>query len=97
MTVRRQHFAAANAEMISSKRVFDLAVLDPPRAGLKEQAALVAAIVDKAVIYVSCNAETLVKDLQRFSARGFKISRVTALDMFPMTGHWETVVLLVRA
>jgi 23S rRNA (uracil1939-C5)-methyltransferase len=76
---------------------FDLIVLDPPRSGagadvmeqIKRQA-------PATVIYVSCDPQTLVRDLACISPRAYRIDFVQGLDMFPQTYHFETVARLIR-
>ncbi|MGB2697024.1 MAG: 23S rRNA (uracil-5-)-methyltransferase RumA, partial [Candidatus Zixiibacteriota bacterium] len=47
------------------------------------------------LIYVSCNPATLARDLKLFCERGYKLSQVQPVDMFPHTPHIETVVKLI--
>ncbi|MBI4061480.1 MAG: 23S rRNA (uracil(1939)-C(5))-methyltransferase RlmD [Elusimicrobia bacterium] len=71
-------------------------VVDPPRAGLHAKAA--AALLEMAppaVFYVSCNSESLGRDLKILGAR-YAVERLVALDLFPHTDHVETVVRLGR-
>lgn len=84
----------ANAKELSEA---DVIVIDPPRKGC--DAALVERIADSScsrVVYVSCNPATLARDCKRFVEHGFSIDKVTPADLFPRTGHVETVVLLLR-
>jgi tRNA (uracil-5-)-methyltransferase len=75
----------------------DVIVLDPPRVGVGENAVRkVASYGVEEIVYVSCNPKTLVEDLKIFEALGYAVGDVTAVDMFPWTGHVETVVLLSR-
>jgi 23S rRNA (uracil1939-C5)-methyltransferase len=71
------------------------AVLDPPRAGC---APLVLAALSEAriprLVYVSCDAATLARDLRRLVAGGYVVDWVHPLDMFPQTHHVECVVQL---
>jgi 23S rRNA (uracil1939-C5)-methyltransferase len=69
-------------------------VVDPPRAGLTEpvRAALLARR-PRRLTYVSCHPATLARDLAALAA-AFTVSSVTAIDLFPQTGHLETVVQL---
>ncbi|MDK2868506.1 MAG: rRNA (uracil1939-C5)-methyltransferase, partial [Clostridiales bacterium] len=46
------------------------------------------------VVYVSCNPETLARDLALFKSEGYKIVRIKPFDMFPWTGHVEVITLL---
>ena len=73
-------------------------VVDPPRKGMDENAVeAVASMCPERVVYVSCNPATLARDILRFNAFGYTLSRVKAVDMFPRTCHVETVVKLTRA
>lgn len=69
--------------------------VDPPRKGMSEEAVrAVAAMGPERVVYVSCNPATLARDILRFQELGYKLRKVTAVDMFPRTCHVETVALL---
>ena len=73
----------------------DAVVLDPPRSGCQPQA--LASLVELAtprVAYVSCDAETLARDLKVLCAGGYRLERVVPIDMFPQTHHVECVALL---
>lgn len=73
----------------------DAIVVDPPRKGL--DAAVIDAAVEmapKRIVYVSCDAGTLARDLKLFNAAGYTPARCIAVDMFPRTVHVESVVLL---
>jgi 23S rRNA (uracil1939-C5)-methyltransferase len=48
------------------------------------------------VVYISCDADTLARDCVRFREDGYEIGAVTPVDMFPRTGHVESVVCLTR-
>ena len=77
----------------------DVAVVDPPRAGLSGKALRrLARLEASRIVYVSCNPTTLaanVKELQR--EWGYRLERVRPVDMFPHTPHVESVALLTRA
>lgn len=76
---------------------FDVVIMDPPRAGsTPEFLAGVLALAPRRVVYVSCNAVTQARDLERLRAGGYRIERLTPVDMFPHTKHVETVCLLTR-
>ncbi len=75
----------------------DIIVLDPPRDGIHPKALdkIIDFGVDR-IIYVSCKPTSLIRDLEVFQAKGYKVERACAVDMFPQTVHVETVVLLER-
>jgi len=70
----------------------DLVIIDPPRSGALELMTAVAQLRPRAVIYVSCDTATLVRDLQSLCANGYEIDRVRAFDFFPNTHHAEVAV-----
>ncbi len=75
----------------------DIIILDPPRDGIHPKA--IGPIIDFGVdriVYVSCKPTSLVRDLEVFQARGYKVEKVCCMDMFCGTPHVETVVLMSR-
>lgn len=75
----------------------DVIVVDPPRKGC--DAALLDTIVrmePEKVVYVSCDPATLARDLKILCENGYELKKIRAVDMFPMTVHVETVVLLSK-
>jgi len=75
----------------------DVVVVDPPRAGLPQK--VVRRIVEAAprrIVYVSCNPTTLAPNAAAFVEAGWRLERVTPVDMFPQTPHIECVAVLVR-
>jgi len=78
-------------------RSFDCVVLDPPRAGVaKGVMEDVARLAPETVVYVSCDPQTLARDLGRLDAGSYRVESVTGFDLFPQTHHFETVVKLAR-
>ncbi len=76
---------------------FDAVIMDPPRAGsTPEFLAGVAALAPERVAYVSCNVVTQARDLELLRGHGYRLERVTPVDMFPHTRHVESVVTLRR-
>ena len=75
----------------------DLIVLDPPRDGIYPKALdkISRFGVDRRV-YISCKPTSLVRDLEVLQARGYRVEKACAVDLFPGTVHVETVVLLSR-
>jgi tRNA/tmRNA/rRNA uracil-C5-methylase (TrmA/RlmC/RlmD family) len=77
---------------------FDLVVLDPPREGAKR--VVVEQVVDRApraVAYVACDPAALARDLAIFAEHGYRLERLRAFDLFPMTSHLELVGHLVKS
>ena len=75
----------------------DLVVLDPPREGARRGVvAAVAARRPRAVAYVACDPAALARDLAIFAEHGYRLDRLRALDLFPMTHHVECVALLEK-
>lgn len=75
----------------------DVVFMDPPRSGSTEEFInAVAVLSPKKVVYVSCNPETLARDLAVFKKKGYQAREAWPVDLFPMTAHVETVALLVK-
>ena len=72
-------------------------ILDPPRAGCAEELVrYVASLSPQRIVYISCNTTTLARDMAIFRELGFVGKSVTPFDLFPLTGHVESVVCLAR-
>ena len=85
----------ANARDTLGEFVPDVVVIDPPRKGTTEELVdYLDSLGVKKVVYVSCNPDTLARDCAYFAKKGYDIGEVTPVDLFPGTGHVETVVLL---
>jgi len=81
-------------KMIKDGYQFDSIVVDPPRTGLDDK--IIDAILEsnvKRIIYVSCNPQTLAKNLDKLSIK-YKINSITPFDMFPNTSNVESVTIL---
>ena len=94
-------FIAKNAKYIDQKFIkkekIKAVTVDPPRAGLdKEIIKTLAKTEIENIIYISCNPQTLARDIKRFMDRGYKLEKIKAVDMFPQTMHVETVALLSK-
>ena len=75
----------------------DVVIMDPPRSGSTEEFMdSIAKMGAKKVVYVSCNPETLARDLAYMKKLGYKAKEAVGFDMFPATEHVETVALLQR-
>lgn len=75
---------------------WDAVVLDPPRQGCPPKVLdlVLRSIRPARVVYVSCDADALARDLARVPGTGYVVDRVQPIDMFPHTEHVETVVVL---
>ena len=98
--VKNARFFAADAtrwisEAAAAGERADVIFMDPPREGSTPQfIESVARMAPKRVVYVSCNPETLARDLALLTKKGYCVESSTPVDMFPQTEHVETVVLL---
>ena len=73
----------------------DVAIVDPPRAGLSQKVVRrVMEAAPKRIVYVSCNPDTLAPNLKQMAESGYELRRVRPVDMFPHTPHIETVAVL---
>ena len=101
---------AADAELYPIPPRTELVVLDPPRTGAREASRAIARARPRRVVYVSCDAATLARDLavlcggagagKDTSAPGsgpYAVASIDVFELFPQTSHFETVVALVRA
>lgn len=76
----------------------DVVFMDPPRAGSSKK--FIESLVKMAperVVYISCNPETLARDLQLITKKGYEVKAIQPVDMFPHTNHIECVVQLCKA
>ena len=75
----------------------DVIILDPPRKGCAPSLiTTIQSLETPRIVYVSCNPATLARDLKALSGAGYQVEIVQPVDLFPGTGHVETVVLLGR-
>lgn len=83
--------------LVRSGERFDRVIVDPPRKGCDPALIDALAMLKPAHIsYVSCDPATLARDVKLLAARGFRLEWAQPVDMFPWTGHVETVVLMSR-
>ena len=100
--VKNARFFAADAtqwitEAAAAGQRADVIFMDPPREGSTPQfIESVARMAPKRVVYVSCNPETMARDLALLTAKGYRAEGFTPVDLFPQTAHCETVVLLSK-
>ena len=75
----------------------DAVILDPPRKGCDEK--LLSFLANRGIpkiVYISCNPETLARDVAFLAKRGYGFSTITPVDLFPRTAHVESVCRLIR-
>jgi len=87
----------ALGELVARAGRPDLVVVDPPRAGLSQK--IVRRLIEaspKRIVYVSCNPTTLAPNAAQLVEAGWRLERVTPVDMFPQTPHIECVAVLSR-
>ena len=89
-------YAAVN-KFLKDNKLEELVILDPPRDGSKNFAKYVDPKISKKVIYFSCNLASWVRDISLMTANGYKLKKVTILDMFAQTQHMEIFSVLERA
>jgi len=97
-------FVCADASDIRKAPVFhtvdaahSVVVIDPPRKGSTRE--VITFLSDKGfsrIVYISCDPDTLARDAALFRELGYEIGTVYPVDMFPRTGHVESVVCLKR-
>ena len=75
----------------------DVVVVDPPRKGLNgDTIEALARFAPRRIVYVSCDPATLARDVALLKERGYRLSDVLAVDLFPRCAHVETVVCLSK-
>ena len=88
----------APAEKIRGEKIKpDIVIFDPPRGGTTEELiSHVTSLSPRKIVYISCNPATLARDMVVLKKYGYVGDEVTPFDLFPMTGHVESVVALTR-
>ena len=100
--IKNEQFYNADAgkfmvELSEQNKKVDVVFMDPPRAGSDEAfLSSVVKLAPKKVVYVSCNPETLARDLKYLTRHGYQAVECQPCDMFPFTKHVETIVALHR-
>ena len=101
--VKNIHFYQGDAgkfmvKMAEKGEAVDVVLMDPPRAG-SDEAFLKSTVRlnPKKIVYISCNPQTLARDLSFLTKHGYQMKRAMAFDMFPQCeAHVECVALLHR-
>ena len=79
-----------------AKANFDKVLLDPARAGAAETLQYLEKLKANKIVYVSCNPATLARDSKLLTQKHYKLTRLGMIDMFPQTGHVESMALFER-
>ncbi|MGL5947746.1 MAG: 23S rRNA (uracil(1939)-C(5))-methyltransferase RlmD [Aeromonas sp.] len=84
------------AGMSWAREGFDLVLLDPARPGALEVMPHLVKLAPKRIVYVSCNPVTLARDSHTLAQGGYRLVKLGLLDMFPHTGHVESMALFAK-
>ena len=85
------------SELAEEDAEIDVMLMDPPRTGSTPAfLKAIAKLSPKKIVYVSCNPETQIRDINILEDEGYSVKSVQPVDMFPHTKHVETVVLLTK-
>ena len=83
--------------MAAEGNSMDVLFMDPPRAGSDEKfMASAVKMGPEKIVYISCNPETLARDLKYLTGNGYQAMKIQPVDNFPFCDHIETVVKLVK-
>lgn len=83
--------------MAEQKTGVDVVMMDPPRSGSSEEFLnSVVRLAPKRVVYISCNPDTLVRDVKNLTKKGYAVRKCAAVDMFPFTDSCEAVAMLEK-
>lgn len=86
----------AARRLLNEEAAFDLILLDPPRSGCATLIPLLPQLAARQLIYISCDPATLARDLTGLARAGYRLAEARMVDMFPQTGHQESMVRLER-
>lgn len=84
-------------QMAEKRARLDVLLMDPPRSGSSEEFLKAVAVMNPTkIVYVSCNPETLARDVNVLVKTGYAVKRAVGVDMFPFTEATEAVCLLEK-
>ncbi|MCF6299307.1 MAG: 23S rRNA (uracil(1939)-C(5))-methyltransferase RlmD [Thiomicrorhabdus sp.] len=78
------------------KQKYDRILLDPGRQGAFNLCKVLGKLKAQIIVYVSCNAATLIRDIKELEKQGYRLTKAGMVDMFPHTTHTEVMVQLTR-
>lgn len=100
--IKNEKFYHADAgqfmtKMAEQNEKADVVLMDPPRSGSDEAfLSSVGKLSPEKIVYVSCNPDTLSRDLKYLTSHGYRAEKCQPVDLFPFTKHVETCCLLTR-
>lgn len=98
LDVRSGDVAELVGSLAATDEKFDVVVMNPPRRGVSPPAReAIARLAAPMLIYVSCDPDTLGRDLDHFSRLGYLTDQITPLDMIPLTEEVESIAILRRS
>lgn len=83
-------------QLVKADRLFDVVLIDPPRAGAGDVVSDIVRLNPNKIIYVSCDPSTLARDCGLFAGHSYQVVESIPIDMFPQTYHLESVTLLIK-
>lgn len=92
----RSHVPTAVRQLRESGERFSKVILNPPRSGAKGLEEDLASLGAEKILYVSCNPPTLARDLAALCQKGYRLTRVRPIDLFPHTFHVEALAEVAR-
>ncbi|MDG6774707.1 23S rRNA (uracil(1939)-C(5))-methyltransferase RlmD [Thiomicrorhabdus sp. ZW0627] len=78
------------------KQKYHRLLLDPGRQGAFEISKVLHELKAEVIVYVSCNAATLIRDVKELEKQGYRLTKANLIDMFPHTTHTEVMVQLKK-